>query len=291
METSMADRGRNLDELRQEIDDIDTSIHDALIARVSLVDEIASAKRREGSNEGMMRPAREARILRALLDRHEGNLPRDALLRIWREMINALTALQGPFEVAVCAPERSVGYWDLARNQFGSSTKMSLHKSPAVVLRLVDENPGTIGLLPTPQEGEAEPWWPGLISGSAEGDGPRIVWRLPFYNSPASRFESIEAVALARMLPEPSGDDITLAVLETGQELSRARVVESLKDAGIAAEFGAVHTDRASQAPLYLLEIQGFLTAEDERLQVLETNLGDALDRIAVLGAYPRPYA
>jgi chorismate mutase len=287
----MANNERDLDDLRQEIDAIDKSIHDALMRRVALVGDITSAKRRADANFSAMRPAREAQILRALLDRHDGALPRDALLRIWREMINALTALQSPLEVAVCAPERSVGYWDLARNQFGSSTKMSLHNSPAVVLRLVDENPGMIGLLPVPQEGEAEPWWPRLISGSADGDGPRIVWRLPFFNAPSSRFESLEAVALAQIVPESSGDDITLAALETDHELSRARVVESLKDAGISAEFGAVHADTASQATLYLLEIQGFLNAEDKRLRTLEGNLDDALVRIAVLGSYPRPYA
>lgn len=287
----MANRERDLDDLRQEIDAIDESIHDALMRRVAMVGDIASAKRRAGGAASAMRPAREAQILRALLARHEGDLPRDALLRIWREMINALTALQSPLEVAVCAPERSVGYWDLARNQFGSSTKMSLHHSPAVVLRMVDENRGTIGLLPVPQEGEAEPWWPRLISGSADGDSPKIVWRLPFFNAPSSRFESLEAVAVAQIVPEASGDDITLAALETDHELSRARVVESLKNAGISAEFGAVHADTASQATLYLLEIQGFLSAEDKRLRTLESNLDDALVRIAVLGTYPRPYA
>lgn len=287
----MVNNERDLGELRQEIDAIDESIHDALMRRVALVGEIASAKRRAGGTMSPMRPAREAQILRALLERHDGAFPRDALLRIWREIVNALTALQSPLEVAVCAPERSVGYWDLARNQFGSSTKMSLHHSPAVVLRLVDENPGIIGLLPVPQEGEAEPWWPRLISGSADGDGPKIVWRLPFFNAPASRFESLEAVALAQVIPESSGDDITLAALETDHELSRARVVESLMAAGISAEFGAVHADTASQATLYLLVIQGFLGADDKRLQTLETNLDDALVRIAVLGSYPRPYA
>ena len=86
----------DLERVRREIDAIDDALHDALMRRAALIGEIFKAKSDAQRAGSAMRPSREARILRRIAARHVGDLPLEVVFRIWREMINAATAMQGP---------------------------------------------------------------------------------------------------------------------------------------------------------------------------------------------------
>ncbi len=278
----------NLDELRRQIDAIDADMHEKIVQRMALIDQVAKAKQNTGGNALAMRPNREASMARGLAERHHGQLQTASVIRIWRELINGATALQGPLTVAVCAPERSVGYWDLARNHFGSAVPMSLHTSPSLVLRLVDDEPGAIGLLPFPQNGEEAPWWPALASQSDGQAGPRVIWRLPFFASATGRFEQLEALAVAKMTPEASGNDATLIAVETDQDVSLARVVGQLGTCGFTPHPLAVQELAHSHQRLQLIELDGFVTQDNQGMKQFHENLADDLSRVAILGAYSK---
>ena len=79
-----------LDELRREVDRIDRSILELLAARLRVVAEIAQVKG-AGSGQLALRPAREALIMRRLVDGRAGDFPKAALLRMWRELLGAMT--------------------------------------------------------------------------------------------------------------------------------------------------------------------------------------------------------
>jgi len=285
--TSDTSEQLSLEELRQLIDAIDAELHEKIVERIALIDQVAKVKQAMDGNAHAIRPNREASILRVLADRHQGHLQIASVIRIWRELINGATALQGPFSVAVCAPERSVGYWDMARNHFGSSVPMTLHTSPSVVLRMVDDDPGVIGLLPLPQNGEEEPWWPALASQMEYQTGPRVIWRLPFFSSPTGRFEQLEALVVAKLMPEPSGQDVTLVAIETDQNVSQARIVEQLGQCDFIPQPLAVQELTQTGQRLQLSELVGFVAPDDRRLQAFRENLGNDLSRVAILGIYP----
>ncbi|MDP6345859.1 MAG: chorismate mutase [Alphaproteobacteria bacterium] len=276
----------DLNDLRRQIDEIDASLHDAIVQRIALIDRIAAAKGQTGGDTTAMRPNREAEVVRGLASRHHGPLQTAALVRVWRELINAATAMQGPLTVAVCAPERSVGYWDLARNHFGSGVPMTLHTSPSDVLRTIDEAPGAIGLLPMPQEGEAAPWWPALASQPAGTAGAKVVWRLPFFASPTGRFENLEALAVAKLAPEASGQDRSLLVVETDLDVSRARVVQVLGERGLTARPLATH-EADGERRAQLLEVDGLIDIDGPAVAGFAEAMGEALLRVSFLGAYP----
>jgi len=285
--TSDTSEQQSLEELRQLIDAIDAELHEKIVERIALIDQVAKVKQAMDGNAHAIRPNREASILRVLADRHQGHLQIASVIRIWRELINGATALQGPFSVAVCAPERSVGYWDMARNHFGSSVPMTLHTSASVVLRMVDDDPGVIGLLPLPQNGEEEPWWPALASQMEYQTGPRVIWRLPFFSSPTGRFEQLEALVVAKLMPEPSGQDVTLVAVETDQNVSQARIVEQLGQCDFIPQPLAVQELTQTGQRLQLSELVGFVAPDDRRLQAFCENLGNDLSRVAILGIYP----
>lgn len=271
-----------LETVRREIDALDDAIHDLIKRRVALVGQVSRAKGR-----GLpMRAGREAAILRRLLARHSGNLPPVVLVAIWREMIGALTRLQAPLAVALCAPQKSVGYWDLARFQFGSSTPFTLHRSPAPVLRAVGEGSATVGVLPLPQEEENDPWWPQLVS--EQPDAPRVIARLPFVDGPDGRFENLAALAIAKGEPERSGDDRSLIAVEAEIEMSRTRLHELLKAAGLDGAIQAM-VGIGGDDGLWLVEIGDFVERDDPRLANLVALANKTIRRTISLGAYATP--
>ncbi len=107
MTTAQAKTNRStppgLAELRAEIDRIDRR-GDApgavLIERGRVIDTLIKVKR-TGNGGSAFRPAREADMMRRLVERHRGMLPLDTVESIWRVIIATFTYLQAPFAVHV----------------------------------------------------------------------------------------------------------------------------------------------------------------------------------------------
>lgn len=279
----MAASARTLDALRREIDRIDEEIHDLLMRRAAVVDEIRHSKGAEGGP--YLRPGREAAILRRLLARHSGNLPKASLVRIWREIMAAVAQLQEPFTVAVFAPAEFPGYWDLARDHFGSATPMTRYASVDHVIRAASDGPNTIAVLPYPHEASSDPWWRFLAS---EDEGAlRVVARLPFFRVPG-RAENVTAFAVARMDPEETGRDRSLFAVETANEVSRSHFQSALKQTGFDPRFVGEWA-RAEKGFLHLVEIADFVTLDDPRFERLREWQEGAITHIIPVGGYAEP--
>ncbi|HEX9521655.1 MAG TPA: chorismate mutase [Reyranella sp.] len=274
----------SLDSLRQEIDAIDNELHAMVRRRADLVDRISAAKPPGGL---ALRPGREARVMRQRLATHQGPFPSTAIYRMWREMMCAFTLMQTPdLKIAICRPADQPGYWDLARDHFGCQIPFVANDTPAQVLAAVRANPSTIGVVPTPIESDATPWWP-LLAGR-DATLPNVVARLPFLDMPNARARGISAFVLARMEPEDSGDDRTLISVEAATGLSRNRIAGALAKVGLPA-FTSALDQVAGGVHHYLVELPGVLADGDERLRELGTALGLTSGRVAAIGAYAVP--
>jgi len=273
----MDHREGNLDDLRGAIDEIDTVMHDLIMRRAAIVEEIAAAKGEQAASG--MRPGREAEILRRLLARHHGPFPQGSLVRIWREIISAVTAMQGPYSVAVYADDNG-GLWDLSRDYFGSCTVLSTRAGRRDVIGDVAGGAVTHGVLPYPQDEDDHPWWAGLWSPGA----PRVVLRLPFCGSGNARGRNAQALVIARVAPEPTGEDRTLIIIETAEERRRPTFAEMLGRVDLQGRLVCAST---AGSPHYLVEVDGFLEPGDGRLRGLLEEAG--VERLQIIGAYPVP--
>lgn len=276
-----------INKLRRKIDAIDDAMHDLLMRRVEIVEQVGALK--DGvPGELYVRPEREAKILRRLVKRHKGRFPAAVVARMWRELLASMTSLQGPFSVAVYAPEKSVGFWDLARDHYGSSTRMSLHRTAAPVLDAVFNGQVTIGLLPSPVEGDADPWWPKLIVG---GDKlPRVIARLPFIDNGNGQLEDLGALAIALTKPGISGDDVSLFAVEATSRFSRGGIQDAFVTAGMAAKALAVWSEkRSSTSHLHLMEVAGHVEPDDARIAMVADSQRKQIIRIVDLGGYAVP--
>ncbi|MDD9914780.1 MAG: chorismate mutase [Rhodospirillaceae bacterium] len=273
----MSEAIKPLEEVRREIDEIDAALHDLIMRRTRVVEQVIAAK--GTTNTGNFIPGREIKVLRGLMQRHEGAFPRHALIRMWREMISVFAAMQGPFHVVACAEEGDQGCWDLARDHFGSHDKMSTLATPREVVARVSSDEAAIGVVPVPAE-DGDAWWRTMGGAVA----PRIVARLPFIEGSNARTGGVGAYALAKLDFDPTGDDRSLLVVETETELSRAGLRSLLTNAGLTPQL--IVTDRRDGAA-HLMEVDGFVQAEDEPVRKL-ADLEEVRSVLAI-GAYGVP--
>lgn len=276
---------KTLDSLRREIDEIDDALHDLIVRRTKAVEGVRDLKR---GQKIKIRPAREAQILHRLVARHKGPFPKRELVRIWRELIVATLSFEGPFSVAVHMPEPGSGYWDLARDQYGSFTPMTGHTSARRVIEAVRSQEATVGIVPLPTQDDADPWWPYLATSSP--DAPRVIARLPFAGPGNGRDADLSGLVICPLAVETTGRDRTLVAIEAGDDIALASLGPALAEAGLPVTFTA--QSKAEQAPgtrLYLVEIDDFVAEDDRRVMRYLDAAGPAVLRVVGLGAYAVP--
>jgi len=291
----MTSEKKLLDDLRGEIDQIDAEVHRLYRRRVEVVEEIAALKNSAGTGGATIRPGREAEILRRLIVRHQGPLPVEAIVRIWREMISAVVALQGPFSVVVYGGDDLLYFWDLARAHYGSTTPM-IHspEGPAHVLHLVGEQPGAVGVLPAPGDirtgapaGESDAWWVALLLGDVR---LKIFARLPFVLRDGESRERDHALVVGPVEREQTGDDITLLAIETAGEVSPSRFDGWLAGAGLeATRLDTHYPTRDAPRRYYLYAAHDYVATGDNRLALLRAAAGEEILNVNILGGYAAP--
>ena len=165
----------SLADLRHEIDRIDASMHELLIERGQIIDRLIAVKKTQESGSAF-RPAREADMMRRLVERHHGNLPFDTVESIWRVIISTFTYVQAPFSVHADLSAGDALMRDSARFHFGFTVPFEPHMGAASVVEAVSESKGDLGLVPAFAIAGAGPWWAALEFDAA----PKIIARLPF---------------------------------------------------------------------------------------------------------------
>lgn len=274
---------KQLEQLRAEVDRVDDALHDLIMQRTELAARIGELK--QPTLGGFLRPGRHAEILRRIIARHSGAFPKPGLVRVWNELHGALVSIQGPFSLAVYMPERGAGYLELARDQYGAYAPATIYRTVGQVVRAVADGLATVGIVPTPDREDTEPWWVSLMPENPEI--PRIVARLPFLGPGPGRGDGIEGLAIARIAQDATGYDRTWLGVETQADVSRARLRAALGAAGLEPTHFA-STQYGEDHWLHLVEISGYVAPSDRRLARLVDKREPVL-RAVSLGGYAVP--
>jgi chorismate mutase len=165
----------SLADLRKEIDRIDDAMHRLLMERGDIIASLIAVKNTQESGSAF-RPAREADMMRRLVQRHRGILPLDTVESIWRVIIASFTHVQAPFSVHSDLSAGDAPMRDSARFHFGFTVPLVAHVGAASVVEAVSESKGDLGLVPAFATTHGGAWWTALEFDSA----PKIIARLPF---------------------------------------------------------------------------------------------------------------
>ena len=267
----------SLGTLRAELDLIDDTLHDLLMRRATVVEQVARA-----GKPAAFRPGREATILRRLIERHHGSLPPASVIRIWRELLAGTTAMQGGFSLAVCDADPGAELTQVAREHFGALTPLRLHGGAGQALADVSQGDASAAVLPFPSD--ASPWWVALLHHE-----PRlhIIARLPFWGKRPEGAPTLQALVVAAAPPDASADDRSFLGFECDSGVSRARLSSQLAPAGLPADLMVLRREPGSAVAHLLAEVDGYLADDDPRLG----RLGAVLRRPVVIGRYAVPFA
>lgn len=149
-------RQPNLADLRAEIDRIDQAMHGLLMERGQIIERLIEVKKTAETGSAF-RPAREADVVRNLVERHKGMLPVELIVQIWRQIISTFTYVQAPHSVHVVMGPEQENARELARFHFGFGVPLVKHSSPGSVIAAIARDRGDLGLIGL---GSAkEPWW------------------------------------------------------------------------------------------------------------------------------------
>jgi chorismate mutase len=212
-----------LTELRAEIDRIDAEMHRLLMARGEIIGRLIKVKRTAESGSAF-RPAREADMMRRLVERHGGILPLDTAESIMRVVIATFTYVQAPFRVHVDLSAGDAAMRDSERFHFGFTVPLVEHKGAAAVVAAIGKSQGDLGLVSA--TAGATPWWSAL-----EGDqAPKIIARLPFIER-ADHPAGLPVFAIARPHPDAIVTDVTMWSMKvSGWSGKAARAAAALAD-------------------------------------------------------------
>lgn len=292
MIASMSDKktapSSSLEEIRQQIDALDDAIHDALMARAALVGQIAAEKKKK--KMPIVQPAREARVIRRILGRHQGALPKVAVVRIWREMFGAISMLQNNIKVAAASESEASPLWELSRDYFGGTVPVARVSTALPAISLVREGKADFAVVPWPEDGETQPWWSYL---GADQQGPRmnILVRLPHGDDPSAHtMNDHRALIVGKSGYDESGDDHSFLLIKCSGDVSRGRLVDHAKKIGLEALSLVSSRPTGPYTPaMHLMEVKGFLAADNECFKAFADLIEDNEAQVSCVGGYPVP--
>lgn len=135
----------SLQELRQQIDLIDSEILTLLNRRARVAQEVGHLKAK--TNAPIFRPEREAQVLRAVAENNPGPLLGHDLQAIYREMMSACRALEKRIVVAYLGPEGTFSEQAVYK-QFGHAVDGLACPSIDEVFRAVESGAAEFGVVP-----------------------------------------------------------------------------------------------------------------------------------------------
>lgn len=142
---------KNLSELRRQIDAIDDQIMEFLNRRAKVVIEVGRAK--AGEQKEFYVPSREQAIYERLTAASAGPFPREAIRRVFREIISASLSLEQPMKVAFLGPQATFTHV-AAMQQFGFSAQLVPQKSIPAVFDEVLRGRAHYGIVPVENSNE-----------------------------------------------------------------------------------------------------------------------------------------
>ena len=264
----------SLAELRKEIDAIDESMHRLLMQRGDIIDRLIQVKQTQEVGSAF-RPAREADMMRRLVERHRGILPLDTVESIWRVIISSFTYVQAPFAVHADISVGEAMMRDSARFHFGFIVPYVAHFNASAAVEAVAKSKGDLALVSATSS--RVPWWIALEASGA----PKIIARLPFVER-ADHPAALPVFVVSRVADSAMVTEVeTWSVRVSGWNAEIARALSPLADV-------VAVPDTAFDGAALLVSIAGENRLEKVKLALIQA--GASVRSSALVGSHATRY-
>lgn len=256
--TDNAELGR----MRERIDEIDARLVKLLNRRAALAARVGEIKRKGGAVDetDVLRPEREARVVREAVARSPGDLDEESLRLLFREIISACRAAESRISVAVLGP-RGTYCEAAALKHFGHQVEIRCFATIEEVFRQVETELLAYGVVP--------------VENSTEGG---IDTTLDcFQESPLTICGEINLPIRHCLLSKASALESVAEVLAHGQSLAQCRRWLATRLPGVPTQAVASNSEAARLAAerSTAAAIAAETTAEIYGLNVLRKSIQD----------------
>ena len=141
------DAAPDLGEIRKRIDDIDERIQSLINERAQFARDVGESKGELAEAVDYYRPEREADVLRRVLDRNDGPLRNDEMLRLFREIMSACLAQQEPLKIGFLGPEGTFTQTAVFKH-FGHSVRALPFHTIDEIFQEVESGAADFGVVP-----------------------------------------------------------------------------------------------------------------------------------------------
>jgi chorismate mutase/prephenate dehydratase len=267
----MRAQSKNLDELREQIDSIDSKLVQLLNERARIAQQVGAAKQ----SGVKFSPTRETALIRRLYQQNTGPLPNAALAAVMREVISGCLGLEQALRVSYLGPAGTYSE-EAVRARFGHAVTLMPCSSIDEAVVAAEKGNADIALVPVENttEGSVGQTLDVLLS------SPLTICdevMLPIHHQLVGRMSSLKEVQSVSAHPQ------ALAQCRTwlAQHLPHARQIPASSN-GEAAQLAAKSKTQAA--------IAGKRAAELHELPILAKNIEDDpsnTTRFLVLGNIP----
>ena len=264
----------SLEVLRKEIDAIDAQVHSLLMARGDIIDRLIQVKQTQEVGSAF-RPAREADMMRRLVERHRGILPLDTVESIWRVIISTFTYVQAPFSVHADVSLGESAMRDSARFHFGFTVPYVSHFSAPAAVEAVAKSKGDLALVSAISS--RTPWWIALEASGA----PKIIARLPFVER-ADHPAGLPVFVVSRSAPDAMVREVEVwSVKVAGWGVAASRAIAPLADV-------LAFPDRVSDGAALLISVPRGRTLDEIGAALVAA--GASIASAALVGSHATRY-
>ena len=147
----MAKQGKtappDLGEIRKRIDDIDERIQSLISERARFAQAVGESKGDAAEAVDYYRPEREADVLRRVLERNDGPLRNEEILRLFREIMSVCLAQQEPLKIGFLGPEGTFTQMAVLKH-FGHSVRALPFHTIDEIFQEVESGAADFGVVP-----------------------------------------------------------------------------------------------------------------------------------------------
>jgi len=239
------DEEPTLDDLRRQIDAIDSEVIALLSRRAETVQEVG--RRKEKTSGRFFVPERERQIFERLTALNPGPLPAAAIRAIYREIISASLALESPIRCAYLGPAGTFSH-RAGLSQFGSSSDLIPVDTIPDVFGLVERGGADYGVVPVENSTEGVvPYTLDMFSKTALKVCAEVF--VPVHHHLATKAENLSDIKRLYAHPQSSAQSRSWI----REHLPKVEIIDSTSNsktaqlASVDSESAAICTDIAAE--------------------------------------------
>ena len=266
------DSANDLDAMRRRIDAVDEKIQQLISERARYAQQAGEVKKADSSTAEYYRPEREAQVLRSVVDRNDGPLSDEEMVRLFREIMSACLAQEEPLKIGYLGPEGTFTQAAVLK-QFGHSVRALPLATIDEVFHEVEGGMADFGVVPVENSSE------GTVNNTLD----------MFLTSPLKICGEVEMRIRQHLLGSMDGLEKVVRVCAHPQSLAQCRawLKEYLPDAEQVVASSNAEGARRARDEVGTAAIAGDAAAEVYGLEKLVADIEDRPDnttRFFVIG-------